>query len=78
MALKEAVGHLRKEQRQLERRLERVNNALQVLNHVFGKRGRKRSVNGRRKPRRKMSQAARKRIAAAQRARWAKLRKRRG
>jgi len=76
MALAQAVRQLEKEQKRLQSELERVNNALQLLNHLYGKRGRRRSANGRRGPhRRKMSQAARNRIAAAQPARWAKLRK---
>ena len=45
-ALTQAVKQLKAEQRRLESELERVNNALQALNHIFGKRGRKRAVNG--------------------------------
>jgi hypothetical protein len=78
MALTRAVRQLQKEEKRLQAQLEQVSNALQVLNHLFGKRRRRRSANGRRKPRRpKFSQATRNRMAAAQRARWAKLKARR-
>jgi hypothetical protein len=74
MALTQAVKQLKKEQQLLQAQLEQVDNALQMLNHLFGKPRRRRSANGRRKPRRpKFSRATRNRMAAAQRARWAKL-----
>jgi len=76
MALTQAVKQLQKEQKRLQAQLEQVDNALRALNHLFGKRGPRRSANGRRGPHhRKMSAAGRARIAAAQKARWAKLRK---
>ena len=75
MALAQAVKQLQKEKQRLQAELERVSNALQVLNHLYGKRSGRRAGGGRRGARRKMSRAARNRIAAAQRARWAKLRK---
>jgi hypothetical protein len=72
MALAEAVRQLRKEQQRLQSQLGRVTNALHALDSLG--RGRGRAANGRRKPRaRHMSAAARRRIAAAQRARWTKL-----
>jgi hypothetical protein len=73
MALTQAVKQLKKEQQRLQSELDQIDNALETLNHLFGKRGRRRAANGRRGPRRRMSAAARRRIAAAQRARWAKL-----
>lgn len=73
-ALTQAVKQLKGEQARLESELERVNKALAALNGFGGRRGRQGSpANGRRKPRRRMSAAGRRRIAAAQRARWAKL-----
>ena len=75
MALTQAVKQLKKEQQRLQSELDRVTKALQTLNSLGGN-GRKRGMaaNGRRKPRRRMSAAARARIAAAQGARWAKTR----
>jgi hypothetical protein len=74
MALTQALKQLRKEQQRLQSELDRVTKALETLNSLGGNgRRRGRAVNGRRKPRRTMSAAARARIAAAQRARWAKL-----
>lgn len=76
-----AVKELESERSRLERELERVNAALSALaslnSHGRG-RGRRR-VAGRRtvRPQRHMSAAARRRIAAAQKARWAKLRQER-
>lgn len=75
-ALAQAVKQLKGEQQRLRSELERVTKALETLTSLAGNgRRRGRIANGRRRPRRKMSQAARNRIAAAQRARWAKLRK---
>jgi hypothetical protein len=75
MALTQAVKQLQKEQQRLQSELDRVTKALETLNSLGGnERRRGRAANGRRRPRRRMSAAARARIAAAQRARWAKLR----
>jgi hypothetical protein len=73
MALTQAVKELKKEQQRLQAELQQVSNALDALNTLGGN-GRRRGMaaNGRRR-RRKMSAAGRARIAAAQRARWAKL-----
>lgn len=77
MALTHAVKQLRKEQQRLQSELERVNRALHALDSL-GRRTGGRPANGRRRrgPRH-MSADARRRIAAAQRARWAKLRQQR-
>jgi hypothetical protein len=80
MVLTQAVDELRKEQQRLQAELDRVAHALNVLNALGGEgRGQGKVGNGRRRPRRKMKPAARARIAAAQRARWAKVKwKKRG
>src|SRR6201993_2656124 len=70
--LTRAVRQLKKERAQAQRRLEQLDTALKALGDVGGlNRGsvRARTTSGKRRP---MSAAARKRIAAAQRARWAK------
>ena len=68
------VRHLKKERDQTRAKLEQLDTTLKVLGHlrVVGRR----SARGQRAPEkgRTMSAAARKRIAAAQRARWAKWR----
>lgn len=67
--LTKAVQQLKQERDQARNKLERLDEALKVLTGLTGvKRG---LARGRGK-RRTMSAAARKRIAAAQRARWAK------
>jgi len=72
--LSKVVGQLKKERAQTQARLVQLDTALKVLGGVGtsgpGANGRRsRSAN-----RRPMSTAAKKRIAAAQRARWAKWR----
>jgi hypothetical protein len=67
MNLADVVKDLRIERGRLANELERVDAALAALGSLNG-----RKVNGRRK-RRTMSAAARAKIAAAQRARWAKV-----
>ena len=72
--LAKVVQHLRKERDQAQRRIEQLDTALKALTGVSGVGG----INERRSraqasgKRKKMSTDARKRIAAAQRARWAK------
>ena len=68
--LANVVQQLRRERDQTQRRMEQLDEALRVLGGLGGSRriGRTR-ISGKR---RTMSAAARKRIAAAQRARWAK------
>jgi hypothetical protein len=73
--LTQAVRQLKSERQQARRRLEQLDTALQALSGVGGLSGVNRRTG--RNPRdegerRTMSAAARKRIAAAQRARWAK------
>ena len=58
-----AVGQLKKEKANLRKQLDRVESALAVLGKLNGAGG----------PTRTLSVAARRRIAAAQRARWAKV-----
>lgn len=73
--LTQAVRQLKNEREQARRRLEQLDTALQALSGVGSLSGlnrgkvRNHAMSGKR---RTMSAAARKRIAAAQRARWAK------
>jgi hypothetical protein len=70
--LTKAVRQLKKEREQARKRLDQLDAALKALSGVGGLN--RASVRGRTigTKRRPMSSAARKRIAAAQRARWAK------
>jgi hypothetical protein len=75
------VKDLQLQRRRLENELERVDAALSALTNLDGVgrgHGRRRAA-GRRtvRPQRHMSASARRRIAAAQKARWAKLRQER-
>lgn len=70
--LANAVRQLKMERDQAERKLGQLNAALKVLGSLGGSRGRVGRAQTTGKKRRTMSVAARKRIAAAQRARWAK------
>jgi hypothetical protein len=80
--LQRAVKELQSERNRLEKELERVDAALGALASLNSRgrgRGRRRAA-GRRarvRPQRHVSASARRRIAAAQRARWAKLRQER-
>ena len=69
--LAKVVQQLRRERDQAQRRIEQLDEALRALGGLGGSRGRtgRAQISGKR---RTMSVAARKRIAAAQRARWAK------
>jgi hypothetical protein len=73
--LTKVVWGLKKEHDQLQRRIERLNEALKALTGLgtAGGRIRRRGPSQVRGKRRTMSLAARKKIAAAQRARWAKV-----
>jgi hypothetical protein len=70
--LNQIISGLQSENKRLEKELKRVRGAISVLRKLNG------SVTGRNgtvttlRPRRKLSAAARKRIAQAQRERWAK------
>jgi len=68
--LAKVVQQLRKERDQAQRRLEQLDEALRVLGGLGGSRRTARTTISGKRP--TMSTAARKRIAAAQRARWAK------
>ena len=67
--MQSVVSQLQKERSRLEQELQGISAALSA----FGKAYMKGSKPGPRRKRRTLSVAARKRIAAAQRARWAKL-----
>lgn len=70
--LTKAVRQLKMERDQTQRKLEQLNAALKVLGSLGGISRRLGGGQTAGKKRRPMSAAARKRIAAAQRARWAK------
>lgn len=65
--LNKAVTSLREEYSRLEKEMDRVKEALSALGHVNG--------NHLKRSKRILSKEARERIAAAQRLRWAKVRK---
>jgi hypothetical protein len=65
--LSKVVTSLRSEYARLEKEMERVGKALSVLGSVSG--------NGLKRTRRVLSKDARRRIAEAQRRRWAKVRR---
>jgi hypothetical protein len=73
--LSRVINELRRERDRLSREVERLDNAIAALDHIGGRGNGRRAAGARRgrRPRRKLSAAARARIAAAQRARWAKL-----
>jgi len=73
--LNNVVQQLKQERHQAQRRIEQLDEALKALGGLYGLRGgvgRIRSTQRPGRKRRTMSAAGRKRIAAAQRARWAK------
>jgi len=70
--LANVVQRLQKERDQAQTRIEQLDEALKVLGSLEGVRGGVGGAQTAGKKRRTMSAAARKRIAAAQRARWAK------
>lgn len=65
--LNKVVTSLRTEYARLEKEMERVGKALNALGHASG--------NGLKRTKRVLSKDARRRIAEAQRRRWAKVRK---
>ncbi len=71
--LTRVLRHLRSAQQRLKSELQRVETALNALSGLGG-RGPGRPPGGKGRRRGKMSAAGRARIAAAQRARWAKIR----
>jgi len=78
-SLQRAVKELQSERNRLQRELERVDAALSALSRLNGHGRGRRGAAGRRavRPQRHMSASARRRIAAAQKVRWAKLRQER-
>ncbi len=70
--LANVVQQLKKERDQAQRRIEQLDEALKALGSLDVRRGRIGRAQTAGKTRRTMSAAARKRIAAAQRSRWAK------
>ena len=71
--LSKVVRQLRNEREQTQAKLDQLNTALKILGEVgtVGSTARRQTTSGKRRP---MSAAAKKRIAAAQRARWVKWR----
>src|SRR5689334_12307260 len=77
--LSRAMNELRQERSRAEREVERLDEAISVLRGLVGGNRLGRPAGGGRtarmgRPQRKMSAAGRRKIATAQRARWAKLR----
>jgi hypothetical protein len=70
--MQSVVGQLQKERMRLEEELHRVRTALTAFGKVYMRGSKPRPAATRKK--RTISAAGRKRIAAAQRARWAKIR----
>jgi hypothetical protein len=73
--LKKLFKQLQRERKRAQKELEHLDDAISAFGKVMGKAGRRAAVQSEkavRRVRRRMSAAARKRIAAAQRARWAK------
>jgi hypothetical protein len=70
--LTKLVRQLKKDRAETHRKLGHLDAALKVLGSLGGSSGRSGRAQMRGKKRRTMSAAARKRIAAAQRARWAR------
>jgi hypothetical protein len=68
--LKGIVRTLQKERQVLQQRIEQINAGLNALQGLNGRNGR--SLGGRTHTRRKMSLGARRRIARAQKLRWAR------
>jgi hypothetical protein len=68
------LQQLRTDKTQTERQLKRLGEAIAALQKIDADGGRSARVETKRRSRRKVSKTARKRMAAAQKARWAKLR----
>src|SRR6185437_3254342 len=80
--LSRALNELRQERSRAEREVERLDEAISVLRGLAGRNHLGRPARGGRtarmgRPRRRMSAAGRRKIAAAQRARWAKVKAKR-
>jgi hypothetical protein len=72
--LSNALQQLREEHKQAQHQVEKLQSAISVIEDLVGRNGSIPTQNGAR-PGRVISVAARKRMAAAQKARWAKVRK---
>jgi hypothetical protein len=72
--LSNALQQLREEHKQAQHQVEKLQSAISVVEDLVGRNGVAPAENGGR-PSRVISPAARKRMAAAQKARWAKVRK---
>jgi len=68
------LQQLRTDKAQTERQLKRLGEAIAALQKIAADGGRSARVETKRRSRRKVSKTARKRMAAAQKARWAKVR----
>ena len=75
--LSNVLNQLRAERNRAQQELEHLDNAISVLQRLVGRNGSVAAPNGSR-PRRNMSPSARKRIADAQKSRWAKWHKQNG
>jgi hypothetical protein len=73
--LSAVISQLRRERDRVSSELDRLDHAIAALDHIGGRSTGRRSASKQRgrRPRRRLSAAARARIAAAQRARWAKV-----
>jgi len=70
--LAEMVKNLREERSRTTKQLRRLSKAIVVLGKLAGRKGLELVQTRSRRPRRKLSAAARRRISLAQKARWAK------
>jgi len=68
------LQQLRTDKIQTERQLKRLGEAIAALQKIAADGGRSPRVEIKRRPRRNVSKTARKRMAAAQKARWARVR----
>jgi hypothetical protein len=69
--LSQILNQLQTQRRQVQGELSRLDSAINALRGLNTSNGSGKSLNGAARPRRIMSAAARKKIASAQRARWA-------
>jgi hypothetical protein len=74
--LNSALQQLRSERKQAQAQVEKLDQAISVIEGLSGRRNTRGATNGR--ARRSLSAAARKRISEAQRARWAQRKKQAG
>lgn len=74
MEIGRVLRQLRIDKTKAQRQIEQISQAIAALQKIAGKSGRASLPKATRRARRKVSKIARKRMAAAQRARWAKVR----